>query len=327
MYVCGSSCSGCLKLHQVAILCLGVMAKRTSEEMKTKSACGAAPATPPCGERPGCSTLIESTPTKAQKRRKRMQRVAVQKAESTCQNLFSNNQFAFTGGVFSRLDRIEYMLSHLFCSMVQPGFDNCILPEQLFSTTAMSPDVAPFVPSSGATVPAPPEQSLTDAAEHLCGPVSASDEKVVSLSVPECIEQQRPNHTAMNDEHNFLDSCSLGFDEETSEQSAQDNHDQTVDCSASIPPFEEVVSVMYDLCQEEDSHGPYSIMPAASKERVQQIRSMLWDHFEILCKHRGIHPTPESLSSSAGCLPSMYGDSGPDLEAFTKIVEEELAMM
>ena len=84
---------------------------------------------------------------------------------------------------------------------------------------------------------------------------------------------------------------------------------------------------MYELCQEDDSLGTFSKMPPASKQRSQEIRGELWDLFASLCQHHRLDPTPESLSSAAGCLPSTFSDMEPDMESFKELILNELSMM
>lgn len=284
----------------------------------SETPCAAAPVTPFSEERPEVGKEIANTPTKSQKRRKRMQRVTIIKSQIDVitNQPVTNSMLAFTGGVFSRLDRIEYMVSSLFCSMVNQGVDQCLLPEQL---PAMRADAVPFVPASE-PLSTPTWEPIPDT-----GTCSFVKDQSETDAAP-------PSHATL--EASEVNSDSSGATLEFDGSQSCDGALASAACPASAahqagsaPIFDETVLKMYELCSEEDGMGSYSRMDATSKERVQQIRSELWDHFALLGKLRGLDPTPESLSSSAGCLPSMFSDSEPNLTEFAKIVEEELSMM
>jgi hypothetical protein len=101
-----------------------------------------------------------------------------------------------------------------------------------------------------------------------------------------------------------------------------------VDANASILEARaDTVAAMYALCQEEISLGLYSKMSPISRIRVQAIKRELWDGFEALCKQGGVQPYPESLSSAAGCITSMFADVEPDEEEFGKMLLSEVSMM
>ena len=84
---------------------------------------------------------------------------------------------------------------------------------------------------------------------------------------------------------------------------------------------------MFQLCHEEDAMGAWFKMPKESRDRVRQVRGDTWDCFVAICAARGIHLTPEPLSSAAGAIPSMFADIEPDLEQFREIVWAEIKQM
>jgi hypothetical protein len=314
--------SGCM--HFIALILRShlTMAKRVFEGTSdTDSPCVPAPVTPSFEERPGVCTKISNTPTKSQKRRKRLQRVAILKSQSNVQAppTVTNNTPAFTGGVFSRLDRIEYMVSCLFCSMVSQGVDQCMLPEQL---PAMRAEATSFVPASERVTlqewePIP--------VSDLSGACSFTRHSMASQEQLE--NQEGSKDGELVEDHEVTSQSSSEECELASRRSGDGGPSSAMDLVSTAANFDEVVLAMFELCAEEDRLGPYSGMDATSRERAQQIRSELWDHFATLCRFRGMDPTPESLGTSAGCLPSMFSDSEPNLTEFTQILEDELSMM
>ena len=87
-------------------------------------------------------------------------------------------------------------------------------------------------------------------------------------------------------------------------------------------------ATMYELCQEDINMGFYGKMSPSNKQRSHNIRVELCDHFSSLYKFRhDTTPYPESLSSSAGCLPSIFADMEPDVESFTEVVFSEVLSM
>ena len=88
-----------------------------------------------------------------------------------------------------------------------------------------------------------------------------------------------------------------------------------------------LIASMHKLCKENFDLGPYNKMSSESTQRSIAIRGEIWDNLESLCVLRGMEPTPESLSSSAGCLPTIFEDYTQSIEDFKAIVKSELAMM
>ena len=112
--------------------------KRTlrCDDPATEATGTVAPATPPGGERSGATVGFDSTPSKAQKRRKRTRQTAILKARPqtgligshqesmhapAASQMFQSEACAFPGDLPSRLDRIEHMVSYLFCKMNLEG--------------------------------------------------------------------------------------------------------------------------------------------------------------------------------------------------------------
>ena len=89
----------------------------------------------------------------------------------------------------------------------------------------------------------------------------------------------------------------------------------------------DTVAAMYASCKEDVSLGPYSKMTPACRDRSRTITGEFWDGFESLCKQGGVQTYPETLSSAAGCITTMFADVEPDEDQFGKMLLSEISMM
>jgi len=269
-----------------------------------------APATPSQDVRPSGGDKIFNSPSKSLKRRKRMQRTAILKSQELSAKAVAHLDFGFgqqSGpspaaygygnpiGADDRLDRLEYMVTQIFFVMVPPA---AVCP----------PDLHGFCSNTDATHVAPAFEESAGSSSH------EMDKSNVKRSCPDAAD-----HDVLSEA--TPDGGEDCYDELPSYKPGNKVEDMTEDTKR-------IITTMYDLCQEDVNMGFYGKMSPSNKQRSHSIRVELCDHFSSLYQLRhNREPYPESLSSSAGCLPSIFADMEPDMESFTEVVLSEILSM